>query len=51
VAGLTATLGSVLSCLIMWAVALGLFVGAVFLIKYLNKKKGYNKEETVDVNA
>ena len=51
VAGLSATLGSVLSCLIMWAVALILFVGAVFLIKYLNKKKGYDKEESIEVNA
>ncbi len=49
VAGLSATLGGVASCLIMWAVALILFVGAVFLIKYLNKKKGYDNPESVDV--
>ena len=40
VAGLCVRLGSVLSCLIMWIAALGLFVGAVFLIKYIDKKKG-----------
>jgi len=39
VAGLTATLGSVLSCIIMWVSALALFAGAVILIRYLNKKK------------
>ena len=51
IAGLTASLGSVLCCVIMWAVALLLFVGAIFLIKYINKKKGYDKEESVEVNA
>ena len=39
VGGISASLGSVVSCLIMWAAALALFVGAVFLIKYLNGKK------------
>ena len=39
IGGLTATLGSVVSCLIIWAVALVLFAGAVLLIKYLNSKK------------
>ena len=39
VAGLCASLGSVLCCIIMWVAALALFAGAVFLIKYLNKKK------------
>ena len=38
--GACATLGSVASCLIMWAAALALFAGAVFLIKFLEKKKG-----------
>ena len=39
VAGLTASLGSALSCIIMWVVALALFVSAVVFIKFLNKKK------------
>ena len=39
VAGLLATLGGVLSAVIMWVVALALFVGAVFAIKYFQKKK------------
>lgn len=47
VAGATAGLGSVLCCLIMWVVALGLFVGAVFLIKYLNKKNGVTDDEDI----
>ncbi len=38
VAGACASLGSVLCCLIMWAVTIVLFVGAVFGIKFLNKK-------------
>ena len=39
IAGLCASLGSVLCCIIMWVVAIALFVGAVYLIKYLEKKK------------
>ena len=39
IAGLTASLGSVLCALISWVVALTLFAGAVLVIKYLNKKK------------
>ncbi|MBE6647712.1 MAG: hypothetical protein E7611_08800 [Ruminococcaceae bacterium] len=39
IAGLCATLGSILSCVIMWASALLLFVAAVGLIKQINKKK------------
>ena len=39
IAGLCASLGSVLSCLIMWAVAIALFVGTIFLIKFLDKKR------------
>lgn len=39
IAGLCASLGSVLSCLIMWAVALALLVGTVFILKYFTKKK------------
>ena len=39
VGGLCASLGSVLCAVIMWIVALALFVGAVFVIKYLEKKK------------
>lgn len=42
VAGACVGLGSVLSCLIMWAVALALFVGFVFFIKYFDKKKQVN---------
>ena len=38
IAGVCASLGSVVSCLIMWAVALVIFVGAIFLIKMLDKK-------------
>ena len=38
VAGACASLGGVVSCLIMWAVAILLFVGFVFVIKRLNKK-------------
>ena len=44
VAGACVGLGSVLSCIIMWLVALGLFVGTVFLIKYLAKKKETQNE-------
>ena len=39
VAGLCATLGSVLSCIIMWVAALALFALAVFTIKMLSAKK------------
>ena len=39
VAGLCATLGSVLCCTIMWAVALALFLACVLFIKAMNKKK------------
>ena len=39
VGGLCASLGGVVSCLIMWAVALVLFVAAVFVIKLLSAKK------------
>ena len=38
VAGACATLGGVLSCLIMWAVAIVLFAAAILLLKYLDKK-------------
>ena len=53
VAGLTASLGSVLSCLIMWAVALVLFAAAVILIKYLSGKSNSSseKEESVPTSA
>ncbi|MBO4252133.1 MAG: Na+/H+ antiporter NhaC family protein [Clostridia bacterium] len=37
-----ADLSAVLGGVIMWVVALGLFVGSVFLIKYLEKKKAAN---------
>jgi Na+/H+ antiporter NhaC len=39
VAGLCATMGSVLCCAIMWAVALCLFAAFVLFIKITNKKK------------
>ncbi len=39
VAGLVASLGGILCGLIMWAVVAVLFVGAIFLIKYLESKK------------
>ena len=39
VAGLCVSLGSVLSCIIMWVTALALFAGAVVIIKQINKKK------------
>ena len=39
VAGLCVSLGSVLSCVIMWAVALALFALAVIIIKQIGKKQ------------
>ena len=39
IAGACASLGGVLSGLIMWVSALAIFVGTVFLIMYLKKKK------------
>ena len=39
IAGLCVGLGSVLSAIIMWVCALALFVGFIFLMKYLEKKK------------
>ena len=39
VAGLCASLGDVVACLVMWAVALVLFVGVVIAIRMLAKKK------------
>ena len=39
IGGACATLGSALSCLIMWAVALALLAGTIFLIKFIEKKK------------
>ena len=38
VAGVCSSLGSVVACLIMWAVALVLLVGTIFIIKMLDKK-------------
>ncbi len=49
VGGVCATLGSVLSGIIMWAVALVLFAGVVVLIMFLNKKKG-QVEQTAKVD-
>jgi len=39
VGGATITLGKVWACLIMWAAAIALFVGAVLVIKYVQSKK------------
>ncbi len=39
IAGLCVGLGGALSCLIMWAVALLMFAGVVFAIRYFTKKK------------
>jgi len=39
IAGACASLGGVLSAIIMWVATIAIFVGAIFLIKYLNKKK------------
>ena len=51
IAGACVGLGGVLSCLIMWVSALAMFVGVIFLIRYLNGKKEVeqtsNTEETV----
>ena len=38
IAGLAADLGSVLCAIVMWSSALVLFVGAILVIRYLNKK-------------
>lgn len=38
VAGLCASLGSAVSCLIMWAVALALLAGTIFTLKHFTKK-------------
>ena len=43
VGGLCATLGSVVSCIIMWAAALALFAAAVLSIRILNKKNAAAK--------
>ena len=39
VAGVCASLGSWLCALIMWVTAIALFVGAIFLIRFLEAKK------------
>ena len=43
VAGACASIGGVVSCLVLWACALVMFAAAVFVIKYLNKKHTTNK--------
>ena len=48
IAGACATLGSVLTCLIMWLVAIALFVGVIFVIKYFNKKNTTEQTPTND---
>ena len=45
VGGACATLGNVLSCVIMWATAIALFIGAVFLIKFLTARSEAKKIE------
>ena len=50
IAGACVGLGSVLSCVIMWVAALALFAGAVFAIKYFQKKKGDNAESALETN-
>ena len=45
IGGLCVSLGGVLSDVIMWAVALVLFVGVVLLIKFIEKKKMPKAEE------
>ncbi len=45
VAGVCASLGSVLCALIMWVFTIALFVGAIFLIKYLEGKKAEKTAE------
>ena len=45
IGGLCVSLGGVLSAVIMWAVALVLFVGVVLLIKFIEKKKMPKAEE------
>jgi Na+/H+ antiporter NhaC len=45
VGGVCATLGSVLCAVIMWVVAILLFVGAIFGLKYLNKKNAAKTEQ------
>ena len=47
VGGLCAGLGGVLSGIIMWVVAIGSFVGAIFVIQYLTKKKEGELSEAV----
>ncbi len=44
VAGLAASLGSVVSCIIMWAVGLALLIGSLFLINYLKNRNGEKAE-------
>ena len=46
VAGAVVGLGSVVSCLILWAVALLLFAGFVFFVKYMDKKNTATPVET-----
>ena len=45
IAGACAGLGSVLSCIIMWVVALALFVGFVFVVQYLDRKKSAQQSD------
>ena len=48
IAGACVGLGSVLCCVIMWTCVLVFFVGAVFLIKYLNKKKEAQEQHEIE---
>ncbi|MBO5479918.1 MAG: Na+/H+ antiporter NhaC family protein [Clostridia bacterium] len=45
IAGACVNLGSVVSCLIMWAVAVGLFVGFVFLVLHFSRRKEERKTQ------
>ena len=39
IAGFCTALGSVLSCLIMWAIGISLFAGSIFVIKHIEKQR------------
>ena len=43
-------LNGVLGGLIMWAIAIGLFVGSVFLIKFLEKRKNNSESAKTETN-
>lgn len=49
VAGIVSTLGTGLTILIMWVIVIALFVGVLFLLKYVEKKKDNKAAEISDV--